>query len=344
MAPSRRSRSLGFALLTLAPLMPSTWATFDCSDVAARGVHFNLKKLGGPHTVHWTENRVEDEEILHYNFTVDLCNTLKRKKGEPSCHQGTRVCGIRERVDTEGRHNATIDVIDIAGTYTMDHNGQLDARFELLRNSESNSDQGKEGIRAELHGGRHPYNDNKEGVDQRAIIEFVCDKDREGTEKGEVDEGGDRGEDDGEDKADDNNGDKKEKRLRRRDDETKGKCEDSDASLRFCGYQKEQSEKNKLVSTLRLEWRSKYACEDAPQDASSHWGFFTWFIIIAFLATAAYLIFGSWLNYNRYGARGWDLLPHGDTIRDIPYIFKDFGRKVINTVQSPGSRGGYSAV
>jgi hypothetical protein len=62
------------------------------------------------------------------------------------------------------------------------------------------------------------------------------------------------------------------------------------------------------------------------------------------MATAAYLIFGSWLNYNRYGARGWDLLPHGDTIRDIPYIFKDFGRKVVSTVQSPGSRGGYSAV
>ena len=63
-----------------------------------------------------------------------------------------------------------------------------------------------------------------------------------------------------------------------------------------------------------------------------------------FLAIAAYLIFGSWLNYNRYGARGWDLLPHGDTIRDIPYIVKDIGRKVVDVVQTPGSRGGYSAV
>jgi hypothetical protein len=64
----------------------------------------------------------------------------------------------------------------------------------------------------------------------------------------------------------------------------------------------------------------------------------------AFLCTAAYLIFGSWLNYNRYGARGWDLLPHGDTIRDIPYIFQDWLRRVINTLQGAGSRGGYSAV
>jgi len=63
-----------------------------------------------------------------------------------------------------------------------------------------------------------------------------------------------------------------------------------------------------------------------------------------FLAVAAYLIFGSWLNYNRYGARGWDLLPHGDTIRDIPYIMSDWGRRVMNTVQGGGSRGGYSAV
>lgn len=63
-----------------------------------------------------------------------------------------------------------------------------------------------------------------------------------------------------------------------------------------------------------------------------------------FLATAAYLIFGSWLNYNRYGARGWDLLPHGDTIRDIPYLLKDWMRRVLNTVQGTGSRGGYSTI
>ena len=63
-----------------------------------------------------------------------------------------------------------------------------------------------------------------------------------------------------------------------------------------------------------------------------------------FLGIASYLIFGSWLNYNRYGARGWDLLPHGDTIRDVPYLFKDWIRKVVSTVQGGGSRGGYSAV
>ena len=63
-----------------------------------------------------------------------------------------------------------------------------------------------------------------------------------------------------------------------------------------------------------------------------------------FMAVAAYLIFGSWLNYNRYSARGWDLVPHSETIRDIPYIFRDWMRSVINTIQGGGSRGGYSAV
>lgn len=63
-----------------------------------------------------------------------------------------------------------------------------------------------------------------------------------------------------------------------------------------------------------------------------------------FLCVAAYLIFGSWLNYNRYGARGWDLLPHGDAIRDVPYLFKDWGRRVVDTLQGSGTRGGYSAV
>lgn len=63
-----------------------------------------------------------------------------------------------------------------------------------------------------------------------------------------------------------------------------------------------------------------------------------------FMSVAAYLIFGSWLNYNRYGARGWDLLPHGDAIRDVPYLMKDWLRRVLNSVQGAGSRGGYSAV
>lgn len=70
----------------------------------------------------------------------------------------------------------------------------------------------------------------------------------------------------------------------------------------------------------------------------------TEFFRSTFMGIAAYLIFGSWLNYNKYSARGWDLVPHSETIRDVPYLFRDWIRRVVNTIQGGGSRGGYSAV
>jgi len=183
--------------------------------------------------------------------------------------------------------------------------------------------------------------------DAAAIIEFQCDPDKSGLEgtddiedsemsyaaanqtvrrrwELEATSGDDTGDDKGGDGHDDSS--------------------DPSRSLQFKSF--------KLVDDtyfLRLDWKTRYACDDylknrKDDSSTGHWGFFTWLIIILFLCTAAYLIFGSWLNYNRYGARGWDLLPHGDTIRDIPYIFQDWIRRVINTLQGPGSRGGYSAV
>lgn len=70
----------------------------------------------------------------------------------------------------------------------------------------------------------------------------------------------------------------------------------------------------------------------------------TEFIHSVFMGVAAYLIFGSWLNYNKYSARGWDLVPHSETIRDIPYLLRDWMRRVVNTIQGGGSRGGYSVL
>lgn len=129
-----------------------------------------------------------------------------------------------------------------------------------------------------LNGGRLPFDDKKNGMDQRAIIEFVCDKERTGLGGDEKDDGEHEDDKDGDEKDD---GDKKEEKLRRREEGDKGKCEDSDNDLRFCGYQQEQDGKDKKVKTLRLEWRTKYACEDAPADAQgAHWGFFGWFFIM----------------------------------------------------------------
>lgn len=193
------------------------------------------------------------------------------------CHAITdhlTVCGLRETINlaVEGG-NSTLTPIDIAGTYTTQNNRNIDAKFELLRDSKSNSDAGRDGVRAILNGGRLPFNDKKNGIDQRAIIEFVCDKERSGL-GGDEKDGGDH-EDDKDDK------DAKEEKLSKREESSKGKCEDSDHDLRFCGYQQEKDGKDKTVKTLRLEWRTKYACEDAPApDGGSHWGFFGWFFIM----------------------------------------------------------------
>jgi len=201
-----------------------------------------------------------------------------------------------------------------------------------LKGSDSHTDSEKDGVRVILSGGTQPF--EKGGVKQKAVIEFICDPDREGTETempmpGDIDDDGD-----------------KESSLQRRDG-AEEKKELAKGPLVFMGY-KSEDVKGEDWSVLRLQWSTKYACENAINEPSvndgTHWGFFTWLIIIVFLGVASYLIFGSWLNYNRYGARGWDLIPHGDAIRDIPYVMKDFGRRVATTVQGPGQRGGYSAV
>ena len=191
------------------------------------------------------------------------------------------MCGIREDFNLGNDDNSTITPISIAGTYKTQSGRDIDANFQLLRDSKSNSDAGREGVRAELHGGRLPFDDKKNGVDQQAIIEFVCDKERSGLEGDEKD--GTEHEDDPKDgdSEKEQTPDQKEESLQRREDSNKGKCEDSDRSLRFCGYETEHV-KDKTIKTLRLEWRTKYACENAPrgEDASTSMGFFGWFFIM----------------------------------------------------------------
>lgn len=204
----------------------------------------------------------------------------------------------------------------------------MDAQWKLLQNSPSAGSTEKEGLQLEVGGGF--FGKGKDKRSQKAIVDFICDKERTGLEHLWTSE------------------DKYTEKMKRAEGEDGDKepvVDDKDLpSLTFLQY----DTSGDSTDILHLQWRTKYACvgakEEKDAENSSHWGFFTWFIIIAFLSTATYLIFGSWLNYNRYGARGWDLLPHGDTIRDVPYLFKDWMRRVVNTIQGGGSRGGYSAV
>lgn len=73
------------------------------------------------------------------------------------------------------------------------------------------------------------------------------------------------------------------------------------------------------------------------------WGWFTWLFIISVLGVAVYIIGNAWINYDRYGNAGVDLLPHADSLRDIPYLIRDLIAKVVGTFTG-SSRTGYSAV
>lgn len=134
---------------------------------------------------------------------------------------------------------------DIEGRHT-------DQKVQRLKNSEAETDSGKEGLRVILNGGLF----NK--VKQQAVIEFLCDPDRTGLEGDENDKDKGKG------------GDKEER------------AEPKDRSLNFISYDTANDDK---LHVLKLEWKTKYACEavsggDETPSQGNGWGFFTWFIIM----------------------------------------------------------------
>lgn len=327
--------------------------TFDCNHIQIDKQKFNLSPLGGPKAVNNQE--LSPPSITNTTFTVDICAPLKKDSDVPNdqqCPSGTRVCAIERDYalaakDDEKNKGTVHKVIPIAGEFATSHGRSLDAKVTRLKDGSSHEDAEREGLRVELNGGRYP--DTRNGRTQRAIIEFICDKDVDGTEGFT------------EATADGMNVMPREYSAmakREGDDDDDGDDIelpdlDKDKSLQFVTYKAEGKDKD--IDVLRLTWKTKYACEGeaaktpskSPDGAAKgNWGFFTWFIIILFLLAASYIIFGSWLNYNRYGARGWDLVPHGDAIRDMPYLVKDWSANVMDRVRggSGGSRGGYSAV
>ncbi|QIW96351.1 hypothetical protein AMS68_001869 [Peltaster fructicola] len=297
--------------LLLAPALTSA-IPFNCDGENDSGHTFIGKSLKGPKKIFHTENF--GVSTRNTTYTIDLCDPLKRDDEvdkDMQCHIGTRICAQSYLYHA----NDTVMpeyVKDITGEYSTDSGRSMDSKIKWL----GAEDDSKEGFEVTMHGGRFPFDDSN-GKPQRAIIEFICAADLTGLEG--FDE-----------------------KTRRDEDEDQSPNPDQGKSLQFVSYNTGDK-----VDTLRLSWKTKLACTeaqdvDAPKKAG--WGFFTWFVIILFLLAAAYIIFGSWLNYNRYGARGWDLIPHGDTIRDLPYIIKDFASNLMSRVRGEGSRGGYSAV
>lgn len=60
-----------------------------------------------------------------------------------------------------------------------------------------------------------------------------------------------------------------------------------------------------------------------------------------FVCVAGYLILGSWLNS---AGAGWDALSQLDSLRDVPYILKEWWERLVDAWQGSELRGGYSAV
>ncbi|KAI0479482.1 autophagy-related protein 27 [Xylariaceae sp. FL0804] len=337
------------AALLLSPLPAA--AMLDCKRVVAGKQLYNLEKLGGPHSV--VMSRAVGDIAHNTTYTVDICQPLRKKgdaKSTEQCKNGSRVCAIKRLVGIGG-DDADLDAVEkvtpIAGELADHGGGPLDHEVTLLGDADADSD--KTGLRLVMKGG---FDRTDSGVKrkQQAVIDFICDESRNGTE-GEYNPKDDKYEGSenmlmaradpllfrAADEGDDDAPPPKEVQL----------GIENEPSLIFNSYGPVEGDSG--MDELHLTWSSQYVCGDRDDDGengqrSSHWGFFTWLVILIFLGTAAYLIFGSWLNYNRYGARGWDLLPHGDTIRDIPYLLKDWTRRVLNTMQGSGSRGGYSAV
>lgn len=154
----------------------------------------------------------------------------------------------------------TEHVVPIAGDYIHDSAG-WDPKWRLLRNSDSHEDAAREGLLIEFNGGRYPFKDKKNGVKQKAIIEMLCDHDKSGLEGDEKD---DRPKDDG--------------RLEKRQDDGDEEV-DEKKSLTFVSYGTEDG-----MGVLRLNWQTKYACEDQADNPDpverGGWGFFTWFLIM----------------------------------------------------------------
>lgn len=110
----------------------------------------------------------------------------------------------------------------------------------------------------------YPFDDRKKGRKQKAVIEFICTPDRTGLE----------GEEERKEDMD------LARRRDKEDGEDKDKDQDERRSLRFVSYGASDD-----IDVLRLEWLTKYACENATEGGgegarSRHWGFFPWFIIM----------------------------------------------------------------
>lgn len=193
---------------------------------------------------------------------------------------GPIVCAIERLINPIEKTDTISRIIPIAGDFP---DSKLNPSFTALSKA-TTSDQ--EGFRAILNGGKYS------GRTQQAIIDFICDPEFVGTE--------------GDFKPKD--GYKNSKRAEEAVEEKAGNA----TAITFISYDAVDK-----IDTLKLEWKTKYACEnvDDGDDATPgsgtstrHWGFFTWFIIMLVTTAPWYTFWAVALLYFCLAIISWGLM------------------------------------
>ena len=193
------------------------------------------------------------------------------------------VCAIEHHIIKDSGEDIIEGVIPIAGELGNHGGGPLNAQWTLLSKSPSHHDSEREGLRLEMGGGPKFAGPDGTNKKQKAIIEFLCDRNRTGLE-GEMAQDGYYDKRAEKDDSDEKNDDEKDGEAEE-DDGKSGKDEKDtsgvEPSLKFLKY----DTSNEDYDILRLEWTTRYACEKYRDEKSNDekkesWGFFTWFIIV----------------------------------------------------------------
>lgn len=164
------------------------------------------------------------------------------------------VCGFEYRNAVDGSDSET-KAFPIVG---LDHLGHGAKDPEITRLKQLDPD--REGLSVRLGGGQY-LDDEKAKKDAGTVIEFQCDPTRSGLEGISTDE---------------DTAEEEQLRAKEDGDETGDKLR----SLRFQSFGPADNESY----VLKLDWKTRYACDDYLSSkkggSSSHWGFFTWFIVM----------------------------------------------------------------
>ena len=283
MRPSTAYRITASGAFLLAPWLAIAY-TINCDNVVVQKKQFNLGALDNQYSLYTIDEH--PPTVDNTTFAINFCRRLDKRgdidtkedcpvgsRGEPAWHHRdlsdrlTAVCAITNETNIVEQKSFIRETIPIAGEYSHTQGGSLDPKWTRLKTSSATADRGREGLRLEMHGGmyKEKHGSTVRKKKQKAIIEFICERvpdevlrinDNDKNEDQDDGDDDDVGDDSGERTADGHGG-----------------------TLKFISFEDEEE-----FTTLRLEWKTKYACEDSTDSGESsksgHWGWFTWFIIM----------------------------------------------------------------